>query len=273
MSKTCNLNVVLLMGSHPRHFYIANKLYEAGLLKAAVIEERGMFVPQPPEGLPDIDRENFIRHFRDRDEAEHRFFGEASIDSFSSDVPVLRVTVEELNSEEVKEWVLSHQPNHVLTYGVHKISDELLKAFPEYSWNIHGGLSPWYRGNVTLFWPFYMLRPNWAGMTIHYLTAQLDGGSIVHHSVPELRRGDGVHDVACRAVVQVAEDIVRILQLRQRGREFPGVPQKSSGKLFVGTDWYPQHLRVIYNLYNNDIVDRYLDGEISSPPPSLITVL
>ncbi|GED14522.1 formyltransferase family protein [Aneurinibacillus migulanus] len=273
MNKTDTFNVVILIGSHPRHFYIAKKLYEVGLLKALVVEEREIFVPEPPTGLPDIDRKNFIRHFHDRNEAERRFFGEEKLKELPSDLPVLKVSLAELNSDKVKEWVLSHQPDHVLTYGVHKISDELLSSFPKYSWNIHGGLSPWYRGNITLFWPFYMLRPNWAGMTIHYLTAQLDGGAIVHHSVPELHRGDGVHDVACRAVVQVADDIVQILQQRAEGREFPGTTQKSSGKLFIGTDWHPQHLRVVYNLYNNDIVDRYLDEEIISPPPPLVTVL
>ncbi|MCP1357548.1 formyltransferase family protein [Aneurinibacillus migulanus] len=273
MSVNNKLRVVLLTGSHPRHLHVARTLYDAGLLTAVMVEERENFTPDPPPGLLHIDQENFIRHFHDRDEAERRFFGEEKLKELPSDLPVLKVSLAELNSDKVKEWVLSHQPDHVLTYGVHKISDELLSSFPKYSWNIHGGLSPWYRGNITLFWPFYMLRPNWAGMTIHYLTAQLDGGAIVHHSVPELHRGDGVHDVACRAVMQVADDIVQILQQRAEGREFPGTPQKSSGKLFVGTDWHPQHLRVVYNLYNNDIVDRYLDGEISSPPPPLVTVL
>lgn len=92
------------------------------------------------------------------------------------------------------------QPDVVLTYGVNKIDDHVIDMLPDYAWNIHGGLSPWYRGNITLFWPFYMLRPNWAGMTIHRLTSKLDGGDIVHHSVPKLEYGDGIHDVACKAV-------------------------------------------------------------------------
>ncbi|BDG45790.1 MULTISPECIES: formyltransferase family protein [Parageobacillus] len=87
-----------------------------------------------------------------------------------------------------------------MTYGVNKIDDHVIDMLPDYAWNIHGGLSPWYRGNITLFWPFYMLRPNWAGMTIHRLTSKLDGGDIVHHSVPKLEYGDGIHDVACKAV-------------------------------------------------------------------------
>jgi hypothetical protein len=32
-------------------------------------------------------------------------------------------------------------------------------------WNIHGGLSPWYRGAITHFWPSYMLEPQLTGMS------------------------------------------------------------------------------------------------------------
>jgi len=239
------------------------------LLGGLLMEQREEFVPVPPPGLLDIDRENFIRHFDDRQTAEHRFFGQADLYRFS-DIPTMRVTMEQLSGPEVQQWVRENNPDVVLTYGVHKINNELLQFFPKHSWNIHGGLSPWYRGNITLFWPFYFLQPNWAGMTVHYLTSQIDAGPIIHHAVPQLQRGDGVHDVACRAVEQVSQDLVTILRLLEAGQEFPGAAQKSRGKLFVGQDWKPQHLRLIYNTFNNDIVDRFLDGELGKEEPPLV---
>src|SRR5690606_20697683 len=124
-------------------------------------------------------------------------------------------------------------------------------------WNIHGGLSPWFRGSITMSWPFYMLRPNWTGMTLHYLSPKLDGGDIVHHSVPTLEYGDGIHDVACKAVRQMAEDLTRILELHAVGQPLPKEPQRTAGKLFLASDWTPQTLRLIYQTFNNDIVDAY----------------
>lgn len=263
------MKIFFFTGSHPRHMFIANMLHQAGLLHGLLIETREEFVPPPPAGLADVDRENFIRHFRDRSDAEKRFFGSNSVATFS-DIPIKRVNQEELNGPDVSRWVMEHSPDVVISYGVHMIREETLNVFPKHAWNIHGGLSPWYRGNITLFWPFYFLQPNWAGMTIHKLTSKLDGGPILHHSVPKLERGDGVHDVACRAVVQVAKDLVQILTMLQNGKEFVEVPQKSNGKLFTSADWKPQHLRLIYNYYNNDIVDRYLDGELGDTQPPLI---
>ncbi len=263
------MNLVLLTGSHPRHLYVARRLLEAGYLKGLLVEERGQFVPSPPSGLSAQDKDNFIRHFRERAEAEERAFGRLDTGIFK-EIEMINMPPERLNSIQVEEWIVKRCADVVLSYGVHKIEKSLLDKFPQLAWNIHGGLSPWYRGNITLFWPFYFLQPNWAGMTIHELTDKIDGGAIIHHSVPELKRGDGIHDVASRAVIQAAEDLITILELVGSGREVLGVRQKTSGKLFTGVDWRPQHLRLIYNYFNNDIVDRYLDGELGHTEPPLV---
>ena len=259
-----------MTGSHPRHLYVANVLKKAGLLQGLIIEEREDFVPQCPEDLDGIDRDNFIRHFIDRDSAENNFFGKEIIKESFDTVPVLRVRQEELNSLKVIDWITKLNPDQLLSYGVHKLSSQIIDICPDYAWNIHGGLSPWYRGSVTLFWPFYFMKPNWAGMTIHKLSKLIDAGNIIHHSVPELKRGDGVHDVACRSVIQVADDLVKILNLLCEGKEIMSVPQKSEGKLFLGSDWEPYHLRLIYQLFKNDLVDEFLDGNIKSLPPKLV---
>ncbi len=264
------MNTVLLIGSHPRHYYLAKKLYDAGFLQGLLVETRAAFMPAPPQGIPLLDKDNFIRHFTDRMNAERNAFGADGEESIFPAVPVLSVHPEELNHAATRAWLSSLGADTAISYGIHKVDEETLQALPKRAWNIHGGLSPWYRGNITLFWPFYFLKPNWAGMTIHQLTQRLDGGNIIHHSVPELARGDGIHDVACKAVKQAGEDLVRLLQMVEAGVEPVPVPQKSSGKLFTSTDWTPQHLRLIYNTFDNDIVDRYLDGELGHQAPPLV---
>ncbi|CAM5190874.1 Bifunctional polymyxin resistance protein ArnA [Ureibacillus acetophenoni] len=262
------MKILLLTGSHPRHLHLVNKLAELGIVAAHVMEIREEFVPQPPPNLEEIDRMNFIRHFADRDEAEHRHF--VGNDVVKHDIPTLKVSLEELNGQKTIDWVTSQTFDLAISYGVHKLSNELLEVLPEHAWNIHGGLSPWYKGNTTLFWPFYMLRPNWAGMTIHRLSARLDAGDIVHHSVPKLEYGDGLHDVACKAVKTVATDLGKILTTFSLS-EIQYSPQKGNGKLWVGTDWIPQHLRFVYNTYNNDIVDQFLDGKLPNINPPIIS--
>ncbi|WP_037287256.1 formyltransferase family protein [Saccharibacillus sacchari] len=261
------MKIMFFTGSHPRHSHVASRLQAAGLLSHLVIEQRESFTPLPPDSISLKDKELFVLHFEKREQAEEKFFGPISTEW---EIPVLHVSSQELNGEKVKNWVKEHRPDAVISYGVHKISGEVLDIFPNIAWNIHGGLSPWYKGNITLFWPFYFLKPNWAGMTLHRLTAQLDGGGILHHSVPKLEFGDGIHDVACKAVMQVAQDLITILQKVKAGEKLNEVPQKSSGKLFNGTDWQPHHLRLVYELFNDDIVDHYLRGDLQNTEPLLI---
>ncbi|MCM3389785.1 methionyl-tRNA formyltransferase [Ureibacillus chungkukjangi] len=264
------MKVLLLTGSHPRHLYLVNQLMELGLVAAHVMELRESFVPQPPENLEKLDRDHFVRHFKDRDEAENRHF--AGHTSVIGNVPTLEVSLQGLNSSETIDWVKSQTFDVAISYGVHKLDNELLDALGENAWNIHGGLSPWYKGNTTLFWPFFMLRPNWAGMTVHRLSARLDAGDIVHQSVPLLEYGDGLHDVACKAVKQVAKDLGEILaQIPLEDINY--TPQRGNGKLWIGTDWIPQHLRFVYDTYNNDIVDHFLDAKLPKIDPPIISAL
>lgn len=48
------------------------------------------------------------------------------------------------------------------------------------------------------------------------------------------------------------------------------VSQKKTGKLFLNSDFKEEHIRTIYELYNNDIVKRFLEGEFDSRKPQLV---
>lgn len=264
------MKIVLMCGSHQRHLYLAEKLYKEGFLGGLVIEKREEFLPEPPKDLLEIDRENFIRHFKARDDAEKKFFGSVNIENIKKEVNFIDTTKETLNSNKTVEFINSVAPDYIISYGVHKISDELLDKYKNCCFNIHGGLSPWFKGTITLFWPFYFLKPNWAGMTIHCLSNKIDAGDIIHHSVPVLKRGDKIHEVACKAVVQVTDDLCKIIHMLKNGEKLKYVPQTSNGKLFIGKDWTPQTLRLIYNTFDDDIVDKFLEGEIASSDPKLI---
>lgn len=261
------MKIVVLTGSHPRHYYVVNELATTGFVVGHVIEKREEFMPSPPTHLSHQDRLNFIRHFEGRAKSEaHHFEGH---DRINTQIATYETTKETLNDAATINWVVQQQPDLVISYGVHKLSSDFLKTLSCPALNIHGGLSPWFRGNITLFWPFYMLKPNWAGMTVHVLTEQLDGGDILHHSVPQLHYGDGVHDVASKAVKQVAKDLKYIIRHIPM-QEWKYIPQQHNGKLFVSTDWTPQHLRLIYNEFNDDIVDAYLNDELTESKPSLV---
>lgn len=52
-----------------------------------------------------------------------------------------------------------------------------------------------------------------------------------------------------------------------------GMIQKSSGKIFRSSDWRPDHLKIIYEQYQDKIVDLTISKEISGRIPKLISVI
>ena len=262
------MSVVMLVGSHPRHAYLANRLYQAGRLAGLVVERREAFVPEPPQGLsPDLVG-LYRHHFDQRDRAEARHFG-AEV-RFPETVPRLEVARDELNSRAVRAFLAGVPARLLLSYGVHMLSQETLAASPaRHRWNLHGGLSPWYRGCITHFWPSYLLEPQMTGFTVHELTDRLDHGPVIHQTGTELVRGDGLHDLACRAVQVLAADLPRLAVLADQD-EVAARAHTSAGRLWLARDWRPEHLRPVYQHHGDRVVDMCLDGVIGGREPELL---
>ena len=258
------MKILLLTGSHPRHAMIARALFSTGALAGLIIEQRENHIPSTPTNIPDHTAKLFTHHFKLRADREKAFFSDPTL----PDINTLRVSKDDINSPHTHQFIKKIMPDLLLSYGVHKLTNETLDCTSGETWNIHGGLSPWYKGVITHFWPSYMLEPQMTGMTVHDLTQQLDAGAIVHQAVAPMISKDGLHDVACRAVTEIASELPRLLEAFDK-RGVKKVKDKTNGKLWLAKDWRPAHLHKIYDHYNDGIVDAYLNGDFEGSPPKL----
>jgi len=256
------MKIVFITGSHPRHKFLARKIDESGHLSLIISQKREPFVPAAPIGIDKSLSDIYITHFKNRENSEDLFFG----DSKWPDVNIRTIEKDKQNSNEIRDLISGESPDLLISYGCGIISDEIINLAKD-AWNIHGGLSPWYKGGITLFWPSYMLEPQKTGMTIHELTSDLDAGDVIHQCVADLVRGDGIHDTACRAVVAIGNDITRLIMMLADGQDLVKKKHRTNGKLWIGKDWRPEHLRLIYEVYGDRIVDHYLDGEFENRDP------
>ena len=260
------MRIMWIGGNHPRHLYYINTVQKEFEICGALVELRENVVPQPPEGLAEVDARNFLRHFENRARAEDRHFGAQSM----PDCPRVEVDARGLNSETSVSFVTSLNPELVLIFGCGLIKDPLYSALPRHSLNLHLGLSPRYRGSATLFWPFYFMEPSDAGSTFHYIVSEPDAGDIVHQVAPELHPDDGIHDVACKTIAASAEDAIELLRIFDAQGSWKTARQRATGKNFLDSDFRPEHLRVIYNTFNDDMVRLYLEGKLKSRTPNLV---
>lgn len=259
------MRILWIGGNHPRHLYYINKIHSEFPIIGGIVECREDMIPLPPAGLENQDRDNFTRHFNDRYLAEKRHFGSQP----TPDIPLLKVTEDTINDDESVAFIKKMRPDIVFVFGSNMIREPLFSALPHNTINLHLGLSPRYRGAATLFWPFYFMEPTYAGTTFHYILSEPDAGDVIHQVVPELDPSDGIHDVACKALLSSADDALRLLDIYRKKREWIRHKQRGTGKNFLASDFKPEHLRVIYNTFSNDMVKLYLEGKLSSKKPSL----
>ncbi|GGP38976.1 hypothetical protein GCM10009347_03580 [Shewanella algicola] len=259
------MSIVFICGSHPRHAFIARQLATTGILKSVIVEQRECFNPQPPLGVDKALKEIFIHHFTQRDRIEHEFFGEVDWPN----VPIHHIQLNKLNSEQVHTLLTQSSPDLLITYGCHMLTEATLGCVSGERWNCHGGLSPQYRGAITHFWPSYMLEPQMTGMTVHDLTQKLDAGDVVHQCVADMVSGDTLHQVASRAVLKLGEELPQVIVKLIKCGSLVKQAQRNNGTLWLASKWQPEHLRLIYETYQDKIVDLYLDKKISQKQPTL----
>ncbi len=264
------MRVVVIIGSHPRHLHIAKELAKSNQLVGIIMQKREPMLVEEEVNLPkDIAKLN-KHHFELRLMMEEKYFGLNLDKNLINNYPYLLIEKEELNSLQVENFIKTIKADVLISYGPNLIKDNILSLCPDHCFNIHGGLSPWYKGAATMFWPFYFLEPNYVGTTIHHISSKIDAGNIIHQVVPELEYGNCMHEVACKAIEKTGKELSMLVSVMEHS-ELLGLQQKKTGKLFLERDWRPDHLRLIYELYNDKIVDLYLDGSIQkSENPKLI---
>ena len=142
------MRIAWIGGSQPRHLYYINEIIKEHNVVGGIMQSRGANVPEVPTGLSQVDRDNWIRHFKERNETEERFFAGQK----EPNIPLHRVTKETLNDEASVKFIEELKPDVTLIFGPGMIREPLISVLPKDTINLHLGLSPRYRGAATLFW-------------------------------------------------------------------------------------------------------------------------
>ena len=268
------MKLLLFSGTHSRHFYVNKKALENCDESLVIVMKREEVVPEPPQGISNHDRELFVRHFAARSAVEQEVYGDIDLQAEAGDKHrFIFIEPSELNTSTLAGVIRDFNADLCFIFGCDIIKNPVFDALPTDKVNLHLGLSPWYRGGATLFWPFYFLQPQFAGVTFHQISDKADAGDIVHQCVPTIERGDSIHRVGAKCVVKARDDLSALFSEFKKRGNLKGLPQRTSGRVWRGIDFEPSHLRVIYDLCDDKVVDKYLDNELGSRAPILRSIL
>jgi methionyl-tRNA formyltransferase len=225
------MRVCLLTSVGLRHAYMAHRIAADFELVLAVREEKGLgaFYENHP------DRDLIADHFHRLAATEETFFADSPWDDLAD--ATLTVPRGGLNTEAIAARIRSAEPDAVAVFGCGIIKPPVIDLLPAgKTFNLHQGLSPYYRGSGTNFWPFAEGRLEYIGVTLHLIDPGIDTGGIVAHERPAIEPADTLHTLGCKTVIKSADLLGTALRKLEGGGVPAALPQWDDGKLYRRAD-------------------------------------
>lgn len=258
-NNTTAMNVVIFTSNAIRHMYVANMLAERAD-RALIVSECKPHDTLSFEG----DKTSVQKHFQLRYETERAFF--AGHDVFSaSTLPILH---KEVNMPYVYEVVKKFKPTMAYVFGSWIIKDPLLSLIPQGKFiNLHLGLSPYYRGSGTNFWPFVNKELEYVGATILHIDSGIDTGDILAHVVPQFEENDTVHTIGCKVIRESARTLVHVMGMVRAGKTLPRTPQweVQESHYYRSRDFNEEALARYYENLHGGMIGEYIRAPKKSP--------
>lgn len=176
------MKITVFTSNQPRHLHLIERLSEVAN-EVYAIQECSTIAPGSVQDFyqkSDVMQEYFSHVIN----AEREVFGEPRI--LKGNVNHLAVRMGDLNLLPIEAFAEALNSDLYVVFGASYIKGDLVDHLvANNAYNIHMGMSPYYRGHSTNFWALYDNRAQYVGATIHMLTKGLDSGPILFHALPK----------------------------------------------------------------------------------------
>lgn len=247
--------IALLTSNSQRHRWLAAQLAEVARLCCVVVESK----PLREAGSAAPEEALMQAYFQERDAREAYCFRDAPETFEALGAEVRRFPWQGANTADAFDFICAGNVDRVFLFGSSIIRDPILTHFPDNIVNIHLGLSPYYRGSATNFWPLVDGLPECVGATVHHATAKVDGGRILAQARPRIEAGDTAHDIGCKAIIAGTALLRHFAALTTALPS--GQAQTGNGKLCRRADFGPEALHVLQANFKAGMLEEYLGGQ------------
>jgi len=250
------LKIVIFTSNAIRHKFFANSLSKEVDDCLVIVESKSL---DPLKLGNDSQSSEILDHFNERSKTELDYF--KNNDVFLS--KTLTVQNKEANSSYVYQTIHEFQPDAIFVFGSSILKDDILKLVPPGKFfNMHLGLSPYYRGSGTNFWPFVNNELDYVGATILHLDPGIDTGDIVTHVRPIFEKNDNVHTIGCKVIQQGVDILIRVIHQLKEGKKIQRIKQWniSNEKFYRIKDFDENALRLYKKNIEQKIVESYINS-------------
>ena len=246
------MNIIILTTDQTRHKFFINYLF-----KQKEFNIIGCFVEK---NLHNHYQKKISKlqknHFKSRSEKEKKFFSKYSKINSKKIFYIPPKTISK--SKKLINQLKMNNYDYVVSFGCSIISDELLKINRAKFINIHLGLSPYYLGSGTNFWPFANNELQFLGATIMKTEKKIDEGRILHQIRPDIKKKNDIHDVGNQIIYKIVKDLKFVLlnqhKLKKKFFRFT----KYQTKTYKRIDFNDHSLEKAYKNIERGIIKDYL---------------
>lgn len=138
-----------------------------------------------------------------------------------------------LKTEEGVELLEALKPDILVTCNAPILRDRILQIPRIACINVHYGIPPHYRGNNTLFWPWYFGDFDNIGGSVHYINGGVDTGRVLAKVYPALEKKDGETELDLKTSQLLGVALIKVLRFIVVAGKLPlGLSQTEKGRNF-----------------------------------------
>lgn len=200
-------------------------------------------------------------HLMIRDKTEQDFF-EVFCDTVTDKSNPVFIKKGAINEQSHINAIIEMSPDLIISYGCSIIKGPLIEYFDKKFINIHLGLSPYYKGAGTNFWPFVNNELTFVGVTFMYLDKGIDTGNIIHQMRADIKPNDDIHQIGNRLIRDMSKELVKLIHVFPMiRREVGSISGDSKGKVYRMKDYTEESVRIAYNNLKNGVVMEYIKNK------------
>jgi phosphoribosylglycinamide formyltransferase-1 len=252
--------VVLLTGSELRHTFVRKYL---GL------DDRFHLVGSFCEGLEKTleavvqkQEGNRLRlsHLKAREQSEEDFF-RLFVESTADRSNPRFLPKGEINAPAFVQEIQALKPDLLVCYGASLIREPLLSLFHKRFVNIHLGLSPYYRGSGTNYWPLVNGEPEFVGATFMHIDAGVDTGEVIHQTRARIFPGDLPAQIGNRLIIDTAKECRELVYRWEALNPLAQLPSPAQARYYKKKDYTEESVEQLYANFRSGLVERYLSEQ------------
>ena len=252
-------SVVLLTGSEPRHTFMRKAIAAAQdcqVLRSCCEGLEQSLDARLERSQADADSLQ-ARHVFARTLSEDDFFGAFNRITPDHSNPI-HLPKGEINDPAQVEEIVGLAPDLVAAFGCSLIKPPLIEAFEGRLLNLHLGLSPYYRGSGTNFFPLVDGRPEFVGATFMFMDAGVDTGEIIHQIRARIFPGDTPHQIGNRLIADAVLVYAALISAFDELEPMKQPEKAATDKVCKRADFTEAATAGLYRQFEEGLVERYL---------------